>query len=136
MKPFGLWVSVDGGDDWVSWCTNDYTRWFGDGKHQYRIKLVKDTNVLLIDNATDLRAFTDKYIDDTRTSHRTHIRWDAVSQFYGGIIIAPYLYECRLDVHTFWYYSWDCASGCIWDHRCIREVIYRGVKRLNTEDVT
>ncbi len=38
-KPKGLWVSVDGEDDWKSWCEeNDY----GCGSKRYRIVLKRE----------------------------------------------------------------------------------------------
>jgi hypothetical protein len=136
MKPSGLWVSVDGDNDWEEWCRSEG---FWEGmKHRYKIKLVKDTNVLLIDNADDLRAFTKKYADTELSnrlglSHQMHLRWNAIAQFYGGLIISPYLWECRYDDETFWYYGWDCASGCIWDHRCVQDVIYLGETHFKKE---
>ena len=41
---------------------------------------------------------------------------------YQGIIIAPYLWTRRHHESTGWYYSWDCASGVIWDARAIAEL--------------
>ena len=37
-----------------------------------------------------------------------------------GIIIAPYQWYCRMTVD--WYYTWDCASGCIWNLDAIESV--------------
>lgn len=36
---------------------------------------------------------------------------------------APYQWECRLDRDTFWYYSWDCASACIWNLQAVRPLV-------------
>lgn len=48
--------------------------------------------------------------------------WAAIGKLYDGIIIAPYLWERRLNGGAMWYYGWDCASGCIWNPRAISEV--------------
>lgn len=51
------------------------------------------------------------------------IDWFQVVRNFPGIIIAPYLWERRnsnrSNWDSCWYYGWDCASGCIWDLRCI-----------------
>jgi hypothetical protein len=33
---------------------------------------------------------------------------------WDGLEIAPYLHRMRLSSFS-WYYTWDCASGCIWN---------------------
>ncbi len=48
---------------------------------------------------------------------------DQVAKLYQGIIIAPYCYSIRLDNDCFWYYPWDCASGCIWDATAIAALV-------------
>ena len=50
------------------------------------------------------------------------IDWRLVAEEWQGIVIAPYLWERRFDSDARWYYSWDCASGCIWDHRAIAAI--------------
>ncbi|QBI98814.1 hypothetical protein SEA_BOBBY_184 [Mycobacterium phage Bobby] len=48
------------------------------------------------------------------------IDWGKVAADYGGIIIAPYQWSRRMDPH--WYYTWDCASGCIWNLEAIESL--------------
>jgi len=55
---------------------------------------------------------------------RGNINWPAVAEKYDGIIIAPYIWQRRLSDNPdhFWYYGWDCASGCIWNTEVIEEI--------------
>lgn len=140
-KPHGLWVSVEGACDWASWCVgNDFDTEFLSDK--WEIVLAENANILRIASIGEIDAFTEKYgIYDTRchevlrsgglaTSHfgrQPAIDWPRVAKEYQGIIIAPYIWERRMETHTGWYYGWDCASGCIWDAEAIasaRRVVY------------
>ena len=40
--------------------------------------------------------------------------WDTLIGQYDGIEICPYLQQFRMS-NSMWYYTWDVASGCIWD---------------------
>lgn len=42
---------------------------------------------------------------------------------YDGIVITPYVWSMRLDRSAFWYYGWDCASGCIWNASAVAELV-------------
>lgn len=123
-KPNGLWVSVKGEDDWPSWC-------HGEGYRTERLAICQrvilkpEANVLTITTVAEIVAFHDKYgvaweIGGDFSLGR--IDWRRVATDYDGVIIAPYLWECRLAFNnphlkkiSDWYYGWDCASGCIWN---------------------
>lgn len=125
FKPCGLWFSVEGNDDgWREWChSNDYA-W-----EAYIVKtdlrLIEPEAVLILSTPEQLHAFTDTYGEDLgrRSGGKPlglggmFIQWDQVAARYKGIIIAPYIYACRLTL--LWYYTWDCASGCVWDVSCL-----------------
>lgn len=117
-KPEGLWVSVDGPDDWLSWCESEE---YGVDGLQYRftVTLAETARIKLVTSPDELRAFDAEFGEGGRRSW--HVSWDAVAQEYQGIIITPYLWECRLSDPS-WYYTWDCASGCIWDAPAIASV--------------
>lgn len=111
FKPIGLWFSVKGDDDWEEWCKAESFR-----LENLRLKYIFDINnqarVLLLTTAQEIDEFTEKYkIPDIISK----INWPLVEQHYDAIIITPYCWERRLSIHTIWYYSWDCASGCIWN---------------------
>lgn len=111
-KPDGLWVSVDGDDDWPQWCqANDYD---GCGPYHYRVRLNLD-RVLVLDTLQAVQDFSHKGSQRSGMHSRylASIDWRPVADEYAGIIIAPYQWDARLDL--IWYYGWDCASGCIWD---------------------
>lgn len=125
-KPVGFWVSV--GRDWERWCRDEEFR-LAHLEHVQQVTLVKKPNVLWIGSAPDLVSFTDRYAYDpewviewrkkdraNRDMFKGHyIDWAAVGESYNGLIIAPYLWSMRLYDGVFWYYGWDCASGCIWN---------------------
>ena len=119
-KPVGLWVSADGEDDWPSWCAaENYCDTASQTRHV--VALADDADVLTLASMDDLHAFTELFgvsrsglpIDDA-------IDWCLVASLWQGVIIAPYQWPARLTVG--WYYSWDCASGCIWDAAAIASV--------------
>jgi cAMP phosphodiesterase len=120
MKPDGLWLSVDG--DWERFLIEigEYN-----GYHKTQtIKFKVDTSKwLVLKNAQDLDRFTDEYVNvNTNAPYsigqgvdQFYIDWFPLSQEYGGIMIAPYVWERRLTQRTIWYYPWDVASACVWD---------------------
>lgn len=117
-KPDGLWVSVKGDDDWLEWCRIEE---FGDhGKMrdvEHTVALTCTANVLMLTNPFEIRDFTAEYALPSRNYDYMgdRIDWPRVTGEYDGIIIAPYQWSCRNGEGTFWYYTWDCASGCIWN---------------------
>lgn len=115
IKPSGLWVSVDGPDDWKNWCeAEDF--YLENLKYKQEIILAQDANILTLTTPEELYAFTNEYKGNL---YSWHMHWKDVAAKYAGIIIAPYIWECRLDPRTSWYYGWDCASGCIWNTNAI-----------------
>ena len=122
-KPVGLWVSVEGEDDWKSWCkSEDFS--IDSLVCASEIVLASEANILTLTNAFDIDLFTEQYGKSCEwSSRRRSIDWLKVAEEYQGIIIAPYVWERRLSDHTFWYYGWDCASGCIWDIKAIQSVL-------------
>jgi hypothetical protein len=129
-KPRGIWVSVDGEDDWHSWCTDNSFN-LGGLTQAHRVTLTDDANVLWITNRQEFVAFAKGYGRPeerplftamrrvTEVDYETAISWGRVATDYDGIIIAPYQWHFRLS--CMWYYGWDCASGCIWNLDAIAE---------------
>lgn len=124
FKPRGLWVSAEGEDDWKSWCE-------AEGfcldrlNHVTEILLAPQANILRLTNAHEVREFSAQYAYDSFADlklpphYKMGVHWDQVAALYQGIIIAPHCYSVRHDADCFWYYTWDCASGCIWDAAAI-----------------
>lgn len=127
FKPRGLWFSVDDDEPdahgWKQWCESEDFR-IESLRHRTEIELASDSNVLHLDSIAALDQFTHKYIHDTRYRLES-IDWPRVQREYQAIIIAPYQWQRRLDL--MWYYSWDCASGCVWDLSIVK--ILEGVVR-------
>lgn len=123
-KPDGLWVSVEGKDDWPSWCRSEDFR-LRRLTHPTEIILAADANILRISGASALRKFHAAYKKRSAVGEPEYCRdraidWGVVADQYDGIIIAPYVWSLRLDGNVRWYYSWDCASGCIWRSRAVK----------------
>ena len=125
-KPNGLWLSDESEYGWKKWCTDqDY------GSPDYETKFNVDTkNVLVLSSGKMIDDFTKEYsksrqiggIQDMPSSNfmgSNLIEWGRVIERYDGIIISPYVWECR--VKYIWYNPWDCASGCIWNLACLTE---------------
>ena len=125
-KPDGLWISVDGEDDWPTWCReNEWSNGPHSFDHHYRVTLAADADILTLTTVEDVREFTKAACKPDRKQLRGYtnrIDWFNVAKLWQGIIIAPYQWPCRIADETLWYYSWDCASGCIWDASAIAEV--------------
>ena len=112
-KPCGLWFSVDGEDSWKEWCEGEQFNLDG-LQVENEILLAPDANILHIATVEHLLEFTREYKQALSwTATRYAIDWKSIVQKYDGIIIAPYQWKARLEEATFWYYSWDCASGCV-----------------------
>ncbi len=121
MKPAGLWYSCEGNEDgWSDWCRAED---FNVERLQPQLLLELDwSKVLAIRTVEEIDAFHEKY-GQIRTPDIPSwqvIDWPRVAEEgWGGIEIAPYQWERRLDGAARWYYSWDCASGCVWEPRAV-----------------
>jgi len=102
VKPFGLWYAI--GTEWIDWVRYERPDWERD--HAFVLD-VDESRLLKINNYNDLQRFNEEY-----GIEGYYIDWEKVSEKYGGIEIAPYIYQARYEIS--WYYDWDVASGCIW----------------------
>ena len=112
-KPHGFWWEVDG--DWRRWCTEEnYGHMVG---NLFTVDLGR-SRICTIRTVSELDAFHTRWSAPLISEPYGHglIRWDLVAEVWDGIEIAPYRWERRLSgaAHS-WYYSWDCASGCVWN---------------------
>ena len=130
-KPNGLWVSVQGDDDWEVWCRGEEFA-LGSLEPVHRVVLRSDANLLWLSTPEKLDAFhaewsfEDDWERKMADSYRGYgvsqefrrnqwpIDWAKVAERWDGVIIAPYHWSRRLG-GPIWYYSVDCASGCIWN---------------------
>lgn len=129
-KPDGLWFSVEGNDDgWRWWCESE-----GYGLDRLvagtEIVFSRDAKILRIGTLDEMDSFTERHkIAAPWERSLLHLgkrvsalNWPFIAQEYDAIIIAPYMWDRRLSAHSSWYYSWDCASGCVWNARAISEL--------------
>jgi hypothetical protein len=133
-KPRGLWLSVEGEDDWRSWCEAED---FADlsAAYCYEVTLAEGANILRITTSAELLDFGREYGFNPYPQHRSlfgdgyGIRWAEVAAAHDGIIIAPYQWPLRLDGGVHWYYGWDCASGVIWNADAVGAIQLRAEPR-------
>jgi hypothetical protein len=128
-KPRGLWVSDEDDYGWAQWCQAESFRRYR-LRFAHDVTLRSDANVLMITDHTKLLRFHHEYImpppEPLRALARGRQRgafsymldWPRLARHYQGIIITPYRWEERLG-YLSWYYTWDCASGVIWDTAAI-----------------
>jgi hypothetical protein len=123
-KPTGLWISVEGDDDWKEWCEAENFQ-IENLEVSYEVILKEDANILHLKTVEEIFEFSKRFPLRTRDWDRDYdtyqLEWEKIAKKYQGIIIAPYQWKCRLALESSWYYGWDCASGCIWDIDCISE---------------
>lgn len=125
FKPRGLWFSVQA--DWDRWCSQDGCEdWVSEALiHKVVIKPFDD--LLILRTPEDLDAFTLQYGRpdgiDRKYAHCNRIDWPEVAAKYPGIVSLNYVWERRLDGGCDWYYTWDAASGCVWDLDYVRCII-------------
>lgn len=115
FKPRGFWVSVKGEYDWPEWAESEDFGWPESFKHRYEVTVSETANILTLGTVAAIREFHEKYFLPAEFRYGNHIDWTRVAEDYDGIIIAPYQWTIRTDEEMFWYYSWDVASGCIWN---------------------
>lgn len=141
FKPIGLWITPYGQEDnWFEWSMTEEFR-ISDLNYVHDVELAVCANILRIASVEGLDAFSQQYAIDTFAGRETIISstgerleswmycdWQRLAQRYDGIIISPYQWS-RRHMHqgprTDWYYSWDCASGCIWNARAIESINLR-----------
>lgn len=134
FKPRGLWVSDDACEDnWRAWCqAEDFNLDALACAHD--IELIPDANILLLGSSFEIDEFTREYRHNdpeftVLNDSAMFIDWPRLAERYAGLIVTPYIWERRLSLGggptAMWYYSWDCASGCIWDLTTIASIRLR-----------
>ena len=117
-KPRGFWLSVNEyhKNTWKQWCKSADFR-IDSLKYVTKFK-VDLTNVLVIENESDLNRLDNKYTLLYEGGGHNRIDWDKVKKDYSGIFIDKYngkRYDSNKWKETEYYYYWDCSSACIWD---------------------
>lgn len=144
-KPNGFWLSDEtrGAYGWRAWCRAERFRPYG-FRYEHEVKLVPNAKILYLRTPQEIDSFTHEYGYSLLDEHDKRegkvpfskrigygrygqpyydsIDWKRVAKKYHGIVITPYQWSRRLDGGCQWYYSWDCASGCIWNARAIESI--------------
>ena len=129
-KPTGLWLSVvseDGGDSWSDYCKTTDTPL----KCWRTELLLNDDTIRWVRTPAEIDELTIEYgycrvpeaemFKDMIDHTRSVIYWERLAVKYSGIVIAPHCPERRRQ-QDLWYYTWDCASGCVWSRNAVREL--------------
>lgn len=115
QKPHGLWYAC--GNAWLQWVLHEMPEWLKGYRYVYQLE-VRPEKMCVI--RTD-RAFAD--FEQTYKAWRSEaINWGDVYDDYAGIEICPYRWERRMAYGSGWYYTWDVASGCIWDPIAVKSI--------------
>lgn len=132
VKPYGLWVSIESDSfgesnyNWKQWCEAEDFR-LDRLKYSYLVSLRDDAKIIILKTSKEIFDFTKKYPLESpgwdSELDTYNLDWIKMKEDYQGIIIAPYQWECQLDMESGWYYGWDCSSGCIWDLNCIENFV-------------
>lgn len=125
-KPTGLWLSDESDEgSWSEWCRSENFH-LDRLTVEHEINLAAKASILRVSSVEELDDFNALYdIQYPWTRNRPGndgIDWIRVSKEYDGILITPYLWSQRLTEKYRWYYSWDCASGCIWNNSVIASI--------------
>lgn len=121
-KPNGLWYGF--GNSWMDWVRSEMPDWESERKydHAHLLEIVEGS-VLKMSTHDQLLEFTERYRGKQEGYFEQNmIDWTRVAEDYAGIEINPYIESARMDEDTNWYYTWDIASGCIWDKSAIRSI--------------
>jgi len=143
FKPIGLWITPYGQEDnWFEWSMGEEFR-ISKLNYVHDVELAACANILRITSVEGLDAFSQEYAIDLFSNNQKAISpttgerleswmycdWPRLAKIYDGIMISPYQWSRRHMTHngskTDWYYSWDCASGCIWNARAIEGINLR-----------
>ncbi len=126
-KPEGLWYSV--GADWERWCRGSGFR-LNQLRYVHELRLTQGARILHLRTAKAILDFAKRYratspppLYTLLAGILTGIDWPRVASEYQGIEIAPY--QASLRTKQRWYYTWDAASGCVWDKKAITSIAPR-----------
>lgn len=111
-KPDGFWYGF--GDKWIDWAETTGPEYMGE--YVYEVD-INGSNILQIKNHSEIIEFTREYGSSEQIVPGVifFIDWSRIELKYDGIEINPYIGQARTNEKTLWYYTWDIASGCIWN---------------------
>lgn len=118
QKPEGLWYAC--GDEWLRFLTEEMggSELLAGVAFAYLIK-VRHSDMAVIRTAGELDDFELTY-STSPSGREGSIDWSLVSAGTTGIEICPYIGSRRM---RDWYYTWDVASGCIWDPSAVSSIV-------------
>jgi hypothetical protein len=127
-KPHGLWYSV--GTGWLDFIEKEYSHPWKGYRSAMNLSLKKDS-ILKITNEEEMKEFEKEFSAIEPRFGINLISWEKLAKDYKGIEISPY--QGRNRRTSQWYYTWDMASGCIWDTSAIKsyDIIFSKNKEID-----
>ena len=115
FKPVGLWYQCNG--DWERWYQSEMPHWANRFAFKHNVAIDSKANIIVLDTVEKMHSFNKKYLLKKKLNYSFDktIDWKQVAIDYDGIEIPYYQWSLRMHEDFNWYYSWDCASGCIWN---------------------
>ena len=112
-KPKGFWYGIN--YSWVEWCLYNQSDWLT----PFIYELELGESILKITDDVEFGLFEEEYltIPEGNISYIDYPK--LINEGYNGLQISPYRPDKRF---SFWYYGWDCASGCIWNIKGIKSI--------------
>lgn len=136
LKPSGLWYSC--GIEWYVYFRDNFVQKEGELKKSVKKLIIDCSKIKMITTYEELLSFHKKYrIRKKMDTYYTFIDWKRVQKEYYGIQICP----CLRNLIPFskkslmWYYSWDIASGCIWNPDAILKIEKGGSITFNQKSL-
>lgn len=116
FKPNGLWYALGGG--WLDFLESNWESHNFQYENMFYID-IDYSQILRINTKDKFEKFENKFAASLNGGRYKMINWVSVSEEYKGVEIIPHMTEMRFD--SFWYSTWDIASGCIWDTTAIKD---------------
>jgi hypothetical protein len=116
-KPTGTWYAR--GEEWMRFLLGEWQSALTKYSHAFMID-IDYTSMLRINTEKKMDEFEKRWVNQIEGSYLYGIDWTEVAKQYKGIEIIPYFWNYRHQSKGNWYYTWDIASGCIWDASAIK----------------
>jgi hypothetical protein len=105
-KPSGLWYAC--GSQWLDW---KHAEGYEVEDFVYLVR-INEERILRLDSEQKVLEFSAKF----SVEGGELVDWVAVAGAgWSGVEICPYQNSLRMSPEVDWYYSWDVASGCVWN---------------------
>ena len=134
-KPWGLWLSNESTYGWREWCNlNDFREYNLSEGHTFDVDMSKilviDTGSPSVKGTIEAILRKDKRMGacwDIDQYELPRTNWALVAERWSGVYVDEgaheLFYNFPLELRTpSWLNYWDCASACVWNLDCIKQI--------------